>query len=59
VGSSCSSIPECSVEPPPTPTPTECQLPPLNTDFSDLLYFFVDAPNNVAIGVSSTGEDSL
>ncbi|MDA2921423.1 hypothetical protein MYX76_18355, partial [Desulfobacterota bacterium AH_259_B03_O07] len=43
----------------PTPTPTPpgaCQMPALDTDFSDLGYFFIDAPNNILVGVTSTGE---
>ncbi|GJM17628.1 MAG: hypothetical protein DHS20C13_29550 [Thermodesulfobacteriota bacterium] len=44
--------------PPPTqPPPSECQIPSLNTDFSDVGYFFVDDFTNILIGVTSTGND--
>jgi len=43
----------------PEPPPDECMLPPLNTDFSDLLFFFIDVPNNILIGVTSTGEEVI
>jgi len=38
---------------------TECQVPALDTDFSDLLFFFIDVPNNILIGVTSTGEEVI
>lgn len=44
-------------DPPPTQPPSQCQLPPLNTDFSDLGFFFIDDFTNVLIGVTSTGND--
>jgi len=31
-------------------------VPPLNTNFSNLLYIFIDEPNNIVIGVTSDGE---
>ncbi len=43
--------------PPPTQPPSECQIPPLNADFSDLGFFFIDDFNNILIGVTSTGND--
>jgi len=45
--------------PPPTNPPSQCQVPALDTDFSDLLFFFIDVPNNILIGVTSTGEDVI
>ena len=45
--------------PPPTQPPSQCQAPPLDTDFSDMLYFFVDESNNIGIGVTSTGTDVI
>lgn len=41
---------------PPTEPPTACQVPPLNSNFSNLLYIFIDEPNNIIIGVTSDGE---
>lgn len=38
------------------PPPGACQMPALDTDFSDLVFFFIDAPNNILVGVSSTGK---
>lgn len=35
---------------------TNCQMPPLNTDFSDLGYVFIDPVASAAIGVTSDGE---
>ena len=32
-------------------------MPGLNTNFSNLLYIFIDEPNNIVIGVSSDGEN--
>jgi len=43
--------------PPPTQPPSKCQLPSLNTDFSDFGFFFIDDFNNTLIGVTSTGSD--
>ncbi len=43
--------------PPPTNPPSQCQAPPLNTDFSDIGVFFVDAINAVLIGLTSDGEN--
>ncbi len=58
IGRMCNSIPECGIVPPPTNSPpTQCQAPPLNTDFSDTGYFFVDANNAVLIGLTSDGEN--
>jgi len=51
----CLTIPN----PPPTNPPSQCQVPALDTDFSDLLFFFIDVPNNVLIGVTSTGEEVI
>ena len=38
------------------PPPGACQMPALNTDFSALLYLFIDGPNNILVGITSTGE---
>jgi len=44
-------------QPPPTNPPTQCQAPPLNTDFSDTAFFFIDAVNAILVGLTSTGTD--
>ncbi|MCA9809201.1 MAG: hypothetical protein KC473_02600 [Candidatus Dadabacteria bacterium] len=44
---------------PPTAPPTECLVPPLNTNFSNTLYFFVDETTNIAMGITSDGEEVL
>jgi len=41
----------------PPPPPSGCQSPPLNTDFSDRGYFFVDSVNAILIGLTSDGEN--
>ena len=46
-------------QPPPTQPPSQCQVPALDTDFSDLLFLFIDAPNNILIGVTSLGTDVI
>ncbi len=44
--------------PPATNPPiTQCQVPPLNTDFSSTGYFFIDESNSVLIGLTSNGEN--
>lgn len=32
-------------------------MPGLNTNFSNLLYIFIDEPNNIILGVTSTGDE--
>jgi hypothetical protein len=44
-------------QPPPTNPPTQCQAPPLNTNFSDTAFFFIDAVNAILVGLTSTGTD--
>lgn len=43
-------------QPPPTNPPTQCQAPPLNTDFSDTAFFYIDTVNAILIGLTSTGD---
>jgi hypothetical protein len=43
-------------DPPPTNPPEVCQIPALDTDFSDTGYFFFDALTGLTMGVTSTGE---
>ena len=52
-GVMCVNIPECDVVPP------QCQVPALDTDFSNLLFLFIDESNNVLIGVTSIGTDVI
>lgn len=35
--------------------PAVCQIPPLNTNFSNEIYFFLDSNNGFVIGATSTG----
>ena len=43
--------------PPPTQPPSQCQVPALDTDFSDMLFLFIDELHNTLIGVTSNGTD--
>jgi len=47
--------------PPPTdpPPPGTCQIPALNTDFSDELYIFIDSAQGLLIGITSDGVDVI
>jgi hypothetical protein len=55
----CNRCSPSPTNPPPTNPPSQCQVPALDTDFSDLLFFFIDVPNNVLIGVTSDGEEVI
>ena len=53
-------------DPPPTnPPPTDppptgtCQMPSLETDFSNELYLFIDSVQGIGMGVTSTGEETI
>lgn len=39
------------------PPPGACQMPPLNTDFSDTGYGFVDVVNAIGVAITSTGNE--
>jgi len=70
-GRSCNSFPICGsppptnppptnpppTNPPPTQPPSQCQVPALDTDFSDMLFLFIDELHNTLIGVTSNGTD--
>jgi len=62
-GAMCSDLAICGMVPPPTqppptqpPPPMACMIPDLNTDFSDLLYLFIDPVTELGIAVTSDGE---
>jgi len=65
--SPCEAFEQCAppptqpppTQPPPTQPPSQCQVPALNINFSDMLFVFIDEPNNVVIGVTSFGTTAL
>jgi len=46
-------------DPPPTQPPTDCMMPTLDTNFSNLIYTFVDPIENAVMGVSSDGSETI
>jgi hypothetical protein len=46
-------------QPPPTQPPGVCQIPALDTDFSDELYIFIDDIQGIGMGVTSDGQETI